>query len=209
MKSKTVLRRAEREDLDRVVSWMQDPDYVRFLYGDPSASPRQVRENIVAMLGRSQGNQIPSSVHLIIEHEDHGPIGLVSIQKISWRNRSCVIDFYLGEKDLRNRIESGAAMYRLCEYCFDELNLHRLSAHIYSFNSPSWRFLERVGAVRELTLHDHVVRDDTLFDMYSYGLLRDDFYAFREEASQFKPFALEAMIERLEIAGDDGPETHS
>ena len=202
MKSKTTLRRAERADLDVIVSWMQDPDYMHFLYGDPARSPRQVRENIVSILGRNQGTNLPGSIHLLIDHEELGPIGLVSLQKISWRNRACNVDFYMGNKALRNRLETGVAMYRIAEYCFDELNLHRIGAYIYSFNAPSWRLLERCGAQRELTLRDHVVRDGKLCDMYCYGLLRRDFNAFKEKASLFSSFSLEAMIERIE-AGDD------
>lgn len=201
MKSKTFLRRAEREDLDVVVSWMQDPDYLRFLYGDPAQSPKQIRENIVAMLGRGQGGLLPGSIHLIIDHRDLGPIGLVSLQRISWRNRSCTVDFYLGNLNLRNRIETGAAQYRMLEYCFDELNLHRISAYIYDFNAPSWRLMERTGAKRELTLREHVGRDGKLWDMFCYGLLRREFNAFRESATHFKPLSLEAMIANLNVEG--------
>lgn len=194
MKGKTYLRRAEREDLDVVIPWMQDPDYLHFLYGDPARSPKQVRDNIVGMLGRNQTNLLPGSIHLIIDHEDRGPIGLVSLQKISWRNRSCNVDFYIGDKSLRGGVEAGAAMYRMAEYCFDELNLHRITAYIYSFNRASWRMIERCGGVRELTLKDHVIRDGQLLDMYCYGLLREDFYAFRERETRFRPLSLEAMI---------------
>ena len=198
MKSKTHLRRAERDDLDTVIGWMQDPDYLRFLYGDPARSPKQIRDNIVAMLSRNQSSMLPGSIHLVIDHEERGPIGLVSLQRISWRNRSCNIDFYLGDKTLRAGVEAAAAMYRMAEYCFDELNLHRLAAYVYSFNSPSWRLIERCGGVRELTLKDHVARDGELHDMYCYGILRRDFEAFRERESRFKPFSLEQMIASLD-----------
>jgi RimJ/RimL family protein N-acetyltransferase len=103
----------------------------------------------------------------------------------------------MGNKGLRGRMESGAAMYRMAEYCFDELNLHRITAFIYLFNSPSWRLLERCGAIRELTLKEHVVRDGDLCDMYCYGLLREDFQAFRDGETQLDGFTLEAMIESL------------
>lgn len=201
MKGKTFLRRTEREDLDVVISWMQDPDYIRFLYGDPAQSPKQIRENIVTMLGRNQGNVLPGSIHLLIDNPDLGPIGLISLQKISWRNRSCNVDFYIGNKSLRGRVETGAAMYRMCEYCFDELNLHRLAAYIYAFNRPSWRFLERVGAKRELLLKDHINRDGEMHDMYCYGLLRREFEAFRETETHYHGLSLENMIANLHIEG--------
>ena len=53
--TQTYIRRAERDDLDTVVRWMESPDFQYFLYGDPARSPRQVRDKIVAMLGRAAG----------------------------------------------------------------------------------------------------------------------------------------------------------
>ena len=201
MKFKTRLRRAEREDLDVIIEWMQDEDFVRFLYGDPARAPKQIRDQIVAMLGRSPNNLLPAALHLIIDHSERGPVGLTSLQKISWRNRSCTIDFYMGDKKLRRSIEAAAAMYRLMEYCFDELNLHRVQAHVYAFNTPMWRFLERVGAVRELTLNEHVFRDGAYHDMYSYGLLHREFDAFRQNESALQSMSLEQMIAGLRVQG--------
>jgi RimJ/RimL family protein N-acetyltransferase len=177
------LRRADREDLDTVVEWIEDPDFHRFLYGDPARSPKQVREQIVGMLGRSGGQAVPSAIHMIIDSREKGPIGLVALQSISWRNRSCSIDLYIGKKDLRAGVSAGFSMFRALEYCFDELNLHRVGAYIYAFNSPSWRLLERTGAVREVTMAEHVARDGKLYDMYGYGLLRSEFEKFRTEMS--------------------------
>lgn len=194
-KSDIYLRRADREDLDTVVEWVEDPDFHRFLYGDPARSPKQVREQIVSMLGRSGGQAVPGVIYLIIDSKEKGPVGLAAIQSISWRNRSCSLDLYIGRKDLRAGVTAGFSMYRALEYCFDELNLHRVSAYIYSFNSPSWRLMEKTGAVREVLMTEHVARDGQLYDMYGYGLLRSEFEKLREEmASKMKGKTLAEMI---------------
>jgi RimJ/RimL family protein N-acetyltransferase len=180
-KTDLYLRRAEREDLDTVVGWMEDPDFLRFLYGDPTRSPKQVREQIISMLGRTVGHTMPGSIYLIIDSPERGPVGLISLQNISWRNRSCSMDLYIGAKDLRAGLAAGFSAYRAFEYCFDELNMHRVSTFIYGFNSKSWRLMERSGAKRELVLTEHVARDGKLYDMYAYGMLRSDFERMREE----------------------------
>jgi len=196
IKTKTFIRRAEREDLDTVVAWMEDPDFVEFLYGDPARSPKQIRERIVAMLGRTASQTVPGSVYLIIDSEDEGPIGLLSLQNISWRNRSCSLDVYLGHKKARNHLVGAIAFYRTMQYCFEELNLHRITAYIYSFNRASWSIMEKVGAMRELTLREHVARDGKLHDVYCYGLLRREFEAFREANPKLVAGVMESMMER-------------
>jgi len=195
VKSKTFIRRAEREDLDAVVTWMEDPDFQLFLYGDPARSPKQIREQIVSMLGRTPENALPRGIYLIIDSAEHGPIGLISLQNVSWRNRACSVDVYIGKKHLRNRTLAGIAFFRAMAYCFDELNLHRVTAYIYAFNAPSWRLIEKAGAVRELTLRDHVVRDGTRYDLYCYGLLRADFNAFREKHRGSAGALMTSMVE--------------
>ncbi len=179
IKTKLFLRRAERDDLDTVVAWMEHPDFARFLYGDPARSPKHVREQIVTMLGRTPGQSLPGALYLLIDSEEHGLIGLLSLQNISWRNRSCNLDLYIGNTGLRNRMVAALAAFRAIAYCFDELNLHRVAAYIYSFNSPSWRLFEKLGALREITLRQHVAREGELHDVYGYGLLRSDFETFR------------------------------
>ena len=193
LKTAIYIRRAEREDLDTILSWMDDEDFIRFLYGDPARSPKQLRSKIVTLLGRSSGLMMPGSIYLVIDSPE-GPVGLLALQKISWRNRSCTIDLYMGQKSLRNGIVAAMAVYRALEYCFDELNLHRVGAYIYAFNTRSWRLMEKSGAKRELLLKDHVLRDGKLYDMYCYGLLREEFEQLRERYADFKGMSLADMI---------------
>ncbi len=207
--SRTYLRRAERDDLDTVVAWMEDEDFLRFLYGDPARSPKQIREHVITMLGRSTGQTLPGGIYLMIDSPDYGAVGLFSLQNLSWRNRACSIDLYIGNKKLRNRLVTGIAFFRAMEYCFDELNLHRVAAFIYAFNTASWRIIEKVGATRELTLPRHVARDGELFDVYGYGLLRSEFDAFRQKHAAATGTLFRSMVEdRQAVAalGADAPE---
>jgi RimJ/RimL family protein N-acetyltransferase len=197
LKTKTIIRRAEREDLDTVVAWMEDPDFQHFLYGDPARSPKQIREQNVSMLGRSSGQTVPGGIYLIIDSPDHGPLGMLSLQNISWRNRCCSIDLYMGNKSLRYRFIAAVSFYRAMQYCFEELNLRRVDAYIYSFNPASWQIFEKMGAKRELTITEHVARDGKYYDIYGYGLLRHEF----EEFKQNNPRLVEDLVESLTANG--------
>ncbi len=196
MKSRFYLRRADRDDLDTVVEWMEDEDFVRFLYGDANRSPQRIRENIVQMLGRNAGNALPLGIYLIIDSAEHGPTGMVAITNISWRNRTCSMDLYVGSESMRNSFIAALAFFRTCEYCFRELNLHRITMYVYSFNTRSWRIVERSGAKRELVLRHHLLRDGEFHDLYAYGLLDREFEALYDEVTKRIPGAtLEANVQ--------------
>jgi RimJ/RimL family protein N-acetyltransferase len=178
--------------METVIRWMEDEDFQRFLYGDPARSPKQVRAQIVGMLGRSVGNALPGAIQLLIDSPTRGPIGLISIQNISWRNRNCSVDIYIGSKSI----------YRALEYVFDELNMHRVTAFIYSFNRASWRVFESTGARRELTLREQVYRDGAYHDVYGYGLLRPEYEAFKARYAGIEGASLQDMVSRLAAHAD-------
>lgn len=192
------LRRAEREDLDTILAWMDDPEFQYFLYGEEAQSQRQIREKIILMLGRTPANVAPSVVHLLIDSKDAGPMGMMSLQNISWKNRSCSLDIFVDAAHRSSAMLAAASVFRALEYAFDELNLHRVSALVYAFNTSSWRILERSGARRELVLKDHIYRDNQLYDAYAYGLLRREFYEMREQlGGKGENFSLRTMVSAL------------
>ncbi|HOK09468.1 MAG TPA: GNAT family protein [Candidatus Hydrogenedens sp.] len=194
--TKTFIRRADREDLDLLVRWMEDEDFQYFLYGDPARSPRLIRDQIVGYLSKTAGSPIPGSVYFIVD-SPNGPIGMISLQNISWRNRSCNLDVYISPQH-RGHLSTGINVYRALEYAFDELNMHRVSAIIYAFNQPSWRLLEFLGAKREVTLKDHILRNGIWHDVFVYGLLKQEFNVWREKyAEQSKEVTLQKMIESM------------
>ncbi|MBI2426170.1 MAG: GNAT family N-acetyltransferase [Candidatus Hydrogenedentes bacterium] len=199
IKTDTYLRRADRADLDTVVAWMEEPDFQYFLYGEPSRAPQQLREQIVKMLGRTAGHTMPGGIYMMIDSPTAGPLGLISLQNISWRNRSCSIDLYIARKEYRRGLVATIAVYRTLEYCFHELNMHRVGAYVYAFNTASWRVFELSGAQRELVLRDHIVRDGVSHDLYGYGLLREEFDALRAaHGARAESISLERMAEALE-----------
>jgi len=59
-------------------------------------------------------------------------------------------------------------------YAFDELNLLRLTAHVFEFNAASARLLEKNGFKLEGRLRKHLRKDGALLDALSYGLLKED-----------------------------------
>ncbi|NUM52510.1 MAG: GNAT family N-acetyltransferase [Candidatus Hydrogenedentes bacterium] len=194
LKTSVFIRRAEREDLETIVSWMDDPAFQRFLYGDPARSTKQIREQIVGMLGRASARTLPMGVYFMADSPKYGPVGLFSVVGTSWRNRSCNIDSYICEQR-RNGMFGTVAFYRVLEYCFQVLNMNRINIYIYGFNTRSWRLFELTGAKQELVLREHVAREGQLHEMYGYGLLRSEFDTLREWfLKRFAGIDLETMI---------------
>jgi RimJ/RimL family protein N-acetyltransferase len=64
---------------------------------------------------------------------------------------------------------------------FDHLGLNKLFGDTLSNNTVVIRALERIGAVREAVLREHVLRDGVAYDMYLFGCLARDFRRLKAE----------------------------
>ena len=67
-----------------------------------------------------------------------------------------------------------SAVAAFVKYAFTELELRRLTAHVFEFNSASARVLEKNGFVLEGRLRKHFLKDGQLIDARLYGLLRNE-----------------------------------
>lgn len=59
-------------------------------------------------------------------------------------------------------------------YAFAELQLVRLTAHVFEFNAASARVLEKNGFKLEGRLRKHISKDGQLLDGRVYGLLKEE-----------------------------------
>lgn len=171
-----LLRRAERRDLDQIIEWLEDPAFLGFLHGDQARAPSQLRERLVAFISSAAQPLMAGGGFYIVDTREHGPVGLVAYQSVSWRNRNCKLDLHLV-----SRVETlglaDTCMTEALRYAFEEMNLHRVTREVPASDKQALRFLEGMGARREAVLRKHVVRNGAPEDVYSYGLLRSEFCA--------------------------------
>ncbi|MBN2309181.1 MAG: GNAT family N-acetyltransferase [Candidatus Hydrogenedentes bacterium] len=168
------LRRTERLDLDTIIEWLDDPAFLAFLHGDPTRAPKQLRQHLAAMLAYAAAPMMSGGGFYIIDSDRHGPVGLASLQSIGWRNQNCEFDLCLTEPARAQGLDT-ACLHGVIGYCFDDLNLHRVSRPVPAPDSEAVLRMEGTGAKREAVLRRHGLRDGTRVDMYLYGLLRSEY----------------------------------
>lgn len=67
-----------------------------------------------------------------------------------------------------------ASVKAFVNYAFAELEVIRLTAHVFEFNLASARVLEKNGFTLEGRLRKHLLKDGKLIDAQVYGLLKDE-----------------------------------
>ena len=59
-----------------------------------------------------------------------------------------------------------------CGHAFDNLDLVKITAHVFSFNDASARVLEKNGFVQEGFCPKHFLKDGAFIDVRLFGLIR-------------------------------------
>lgn len=121
-------------------------------------------------------NQPHDPVTMFVFHTaEDGVIGVGGLTPIDWDNRHGELSFYVGKDNLY--IDDDYApkiLQALVGSGFRYLNLHRLWAEVFDFDSKKAQLLERHGFVKETTVSQHYYRDGRYVDAIRYGLLRSE-----------------------------------
>jgi RimJ/RimL family protein N-acetyltransferase len=111
-------------------------------------------------------------------------IGVAYTTHISPHSRHAKVGITIGDRDYWGRGYGRDSFEVLLSYCFDQLDLHRVCAETFEYNT-AWRDLvEGMGFEREGTARDYLRRDGRYWDKGLYALLEPAYRARRVEANQ-------------------------
>jgi RimJ/RimL family protein N-acetyltransferase len=106
--------------------------------------------------------------------EDDRLIGKVAIEWIDWTNGNGWIRLGIGAADDRRRGLGSQTLGLILHYAFAELNLFRVTATVPEYNEAAIALLRKFGFTREVCRRQSLERDGRRWDLYVYGLLRDE-----------------------------------
>lgn len=162
------------EDVTAITRWYQDAAFLRLLDARPAA-PRtsaQVREEFEA--AQKSHNDYTFAVRLLATGE---PIGFVEIDGILWAHRTAGLGAGLGSAEHRGKGYGTEACRLALDFAFNELNLHRITGTVFSYNAASLRMCERLGFQREGVFREFLERGGQRYDMILLGLLQREWRA--------------------------------
>jgi len=119
-------------------------------------------------------NRLGKEVSFAIRDSDSKLIGVVGADNLELgTTHQAEIGYWLAKPYWGQGIMTDAVR-AFVEYAFTELDLVRLTAHVFEFNIGSARVLEKNGFKLEGRLRKHFRKDGELLDARFYGFLKDD-----------------------------------
>ncbi|MFJ9463541.1 GNAT family N-acetyltransferase [Viridibacillus arvi] len=140
------LRAIERKDLTQLLEWRNKPELR--LYFREYRELNTENQNIWFEKYVMQDSN--TRMFAIIELETNELIGACGLCYIDWVNRNADFSIYIGKNNLyiddKYAVDAGKVME---QYGFEELNLHRLWAEIYSIDKNKIVFFEKLCFIKE------------------------------------------------------------
>ena len=169
--SKIRLTAIRKEDLPTYRQWASEEAFGRFYTSSPirEESDKNANQLIDDHSDRSYRFAIRP-----LTSEDF--LGICAIDEIEWPHRVAWTSIALGPQYLGKGFGKDA-MHLVVNYAFNELNLHRLSLTVFSYNQGAIKLYESLGFRHEGTYREFLQRDGKRHDMHLYGLLASDLKA--------------------------------
>lgn len=120
------------------------------------------------------GQKSDSIVFVIKLPDEVRPVGVVSLNSISWVDRNCWLGLAIGDKakwGMNIAVEAGSLVL---DYAFGELGLHKVITGIFQPNARSQRAAAKVGFVLRGIRKEHIFVDGKFVDAFTFELMRDD-----------------------------------
>lgn len=158
------------EDLSVWHAWFNDAEVTDAMNKGIFPNTRQAQEDYLRELAKSK-----TDLQLAITTKEGGElVGVIGIHKIDWLHRRGDISIIIGEKKAWGKNYGTEAIDLMVKHGFERMNLHKITAGMWSSNEGSRRSFEKVGFVLEGTLRENYFRGDSYHNEYRYGLLRSE-----------------------------------
>ena len=150
------------------VSWMNDYDVVKF------TNQKNLKHTF---------NSVNFYVKEKLESEDelllgffsnNLHIGNIKIGPINFYNRNTQISYIVGNKNLWGTGIATSVISYIVNYCFESLDLHKVSALTYSNNIASQKVLIKNNFIKEAIIKKQLFFENKFVDMFYFSKFRDD-----------------------------------
>lgn len=122
-----------------------------------------------------------NNLRFIIDTPDYGPVGLVTLINIDWKNRCADHGIKLANADFRGKNIGRDAVMAIMRYAFDELQMHRLDSCRFEDNVASERLYTKCGWKVEGCKRQCIYKKGSYRDLILTGILASEYYELIEE----------------------------
>lgn len=170
LKDDIVLLRAIEEDDARVLmDLINDPEVENSVFGWSYPVSLSSQKKWISNITND------TVVRYIIEVGQEA-VGVAIISSVDMKNRTSNMNIKL-LKSARGRGIATHALNLIIQYCFEELNMHCLTANVIERNEDSRKLWQKLGFNEDGILRQRIYKNGAYHNIVSYSLLKEEYYA--------------------------------
>ena len=169
--SNLYLSSIEKEDMVYLYQWFADCDFLKYYDYMP---PVPKNENEVNKTFNDYENKHEAKVYAIRLIENNQIIGVAGFDDIITENKVATLFIGIGSKELRGKGYGKETLKLLLNIGFCELDFYRIQLNDIEFNYSAISLYESIGFKKEGVFRKFVLRGDKRYNLYLYGLLKDE-----------------------------------
>ena len=166
-RSLVTLRPVQEDDVDNILTWVNDKDIVGNLA--TFAGKPLTREEEVTWVRKVRTSN-DERVFTVLAR-DGRYLGQVGLHQIFWRSKVARAAAIMSSRKDMGKGYGSAAIACLMDIAFAELALHKVWLMVFEKNQRSRRTWQRLGFVEEGNLRDEYFHDGAWHNMVRMGLL--------------------------------------
>ena len=170
---KVLFRPVKRSDMPHLLKWFNDPEVIQYLAAYLPMT-EMGEEKWIEELGTGRAQSHALFIIEAIEDDGNKPIGEVGLANIGPKDHNASFGIVIGEKDYWSKGYGTEAARLIVNYGFEQLNLHRISSGVVSFNERSARMHLSVGFKEEGRQREAIFKNGKFHDHVMYGILREE-----------------------------------
>ena len=185
--TRVYLRTLQPEDLDDLAEWAEDPFIERMVGSEFLGAYKHVYDKDASFYEACLTDT--TQVVLVVEANQgwNKPVGLARLFNIHLLEGYAFLEVMLTDQRAIRRGFGVEAGKLISYYGVDVLGLRRIEAKVYEYNRLSANSLRRNGFQQEGVLRKAGYQDGRYWDMFVFGILRDEIDAQRTRDKVYLP----------------------
>ncbi|UCF70221.1 MAG: GNAT family N-acetyltransferase [candidate division WOR-3 bacterium] len=164
------LRPVKLDDAPVIRKWHNDPQLMRLArVGEKKTTLKQERIDI-----RATRKSDREAYHMIVSKPNGSAIGFLRFNYIDRTSGNVWLRVMIGERHTRGKGYAREALQIYLKWLFDVIGIHRVTLECYATNERAVKFYRQLGFRKEGVLREAVLIDGKYYDIFSFGLLRED-----------------------------------
>jgi len=165
------LRQTEPEDAPVLLRAYQDESFARLYRSNDTPLTEEQLTNLLAEYVKHDPAEF-GYVEFMIEHKQHGPIGIASLGDYSSIHKRAEYLIGLFAEKHRSIGYGTEASLLVLDLAFNAYNLHKIYSYVYEYNKSSLKNTIKFGFKHEGTLEEHhyLQREQRFVNLYINGM---------------------------------------